>query len=125
MHVYRHPYYRAARGTYTHQCINTMGAEVTWVHSHQAQGVDDIVDDVTVLIIPYYCTISMMMVYLTLLLLQLIIVVTPLLLHRHSRTAICSKLENRMHQIDKLLHLLSIKRIKVIENITHSAIFLV
>ncbi len=72
VHAYVHAY-----NTYTHMCINTIGIDVALVHSHQLQGVDDIGDDVTVLIIPYYCTTSMM-VYL------LLRVIIPLFLHLHS-----------------------------------------
>ena len=75
LHACNHTYI-VAYNTYTHKCIYTIGIDVALVHSHQPQGVDDIVDDATVLIIPYYCTTSMM-VYLLLL-------VLILLLHLHS-----------------------------------------
>ena len=76
LHTCHHTYI-VAYNTYTHTCMYTIGIDVALVHSHQPQGVDDIVDDATVLIIPYYCTTSMM-VYL------LLLVVIQLLLHLHS-----------------------------------------
>ena len=75
-HACNHTYI-VVYNTYNHTCINTIGIDVALVHSHQPQGVYDIVDDATVLIIPYYCTTSMM-VYL------LLLVAILLLLHLHS-----------------------------------------